>query len=146
GARACPVRRDDDRLRPHHSPLHHDPSAGPGPRRDGVAHQPGAREQCRGGRTFPTAPCAVTIHPGRRPRTDHLLDRHRHRPVVRPRPSESALVTRYLLAGGGTAGHVNPLLALADGLREAEPDAEIIALGTKEGLESRLVPARGYEL
>lgn len=55
-------------------------------------------------------------------------------------------MTRYLLAGGGTAGHVNPLLAVADTIRAAEPDAEILVLGTAEGLEARLVPARGYEL
>jgi UDP-N-acetylglucosamine--N-acetylmuramyl-(pentapeptide) pyrophosphoryl-undecaprenol N-acetylglucosamine transferase len=55
-------------------------------------------------------------------------------------------VTRYLLAGGGTAGHVNPLLAVADRIRSREPDAVILVLGTEEGLESRLVPARGYEL
>jgi len=55
-------------------------------------------------------------------------------------------VTTYLLAGGGTAGHVNPLLAVADELRGREPADTVLVLGTREGLESRLVPARGYEL
>ena len=55
-------------------------------------------------------------------------------------------MTRYLLAGGGTAGHVNPLLALADLIRDTEPESKVWALGTAEGLESRLVPERGYEL
>ncbi|AXH95658.1 undecaprenyldiphospho-muramoylpentapeptide beta-N-acetylglucosaminyltransferase [Ornithinimicrobium avium] len=51
-----------------------------------------------------------------------------------------------VLAGGGSAGHVNPLLATADALRRRVPDVRIRVLGTAEGLESRLVPERGYEL
>ena len=51
-----------------------------------------------------------------------------------------------LLAGGGTAGHVSPLLALADCLRRRDPDVRVSALGTAEGLEARLVPERGYPL
>ena len=46
-----------------------------------------------------------------------------------------------LLAGGGTAGHVNPLLATAAQLRER--GAQVLVLGTHEGLEDRLVPAAG---
>lgn len=55
-------------------------------------------------------------------------------------------MTTYLLAGGGTAGHVNPLLAVADGLRARDSSDQILVLGTAEGLEARLVPERGYEL
>ncbi len=51
-----------------------------------------------------------------------------------------------LLAGGGTAGHVNPLLAVADALRAARPGIGLVALGTAEGLESRLVPEHGLAL
>lgn len=53
---------------------------------------------------------------------------------------------RILLAGGGTAGHVNPLLATAARLRERHPDAELVVLGTAEGLERELVPRAGLEL
>jgi UDP-N-acetylglucosamine--N-acetylmuramyl-(pentapeptide) pyrophosphoryl-undecaprenol N-acetylglucosamine transferase len=51
-----------------------------------------------------------------------------------------------LLAGGGSAGHVSPLLALADCLRRRDPAIRVTALGTSKGLEKRLVPARGYDL
>ena len=58
-------------------------------------------------------------------------------------------MTRHVsvvLAGGGSAGHVSPLLATADALRRLAPDTVITALGTARGLEASLVPARGYPL
>src|SRR5437773_4981278 len=51
-----------------------------------------------------------------------------------------------VLAGGGSAGHIEPALALADALRRAEPAIRITCLGTARGLETRLVPQRGYDL
>jgi UDP-N-acetylglucosamine--N-acetylmuramyl-(pentapeptide) pyrophosphoryl-undecaprenol N-acetylglucosamine transferase len=51
-----------------------------------------------------------------------------------------------VLAGGGTAGHVEPALAVADALRRRDPEVGITMLGTARGLETRLVPARGYDL
>jgi UDP-N-acetylglucosamine--N-acetylmuramyl-(pentapeptide) pyrophosphoryl-undecaprenol N-acetylglucosamine transferase len=53
---------------------------------------------------------------------------------------------RIAIACGGTAGHVHPALALADAYRESYPDAELLFIGTLAGLESDLVPARGYRL
>ncbi|MGI5190742.1 undecaprenyldiphospho-muramoylpentapeptide beta-N-acetylglucosaminyltransferase [Promicromonospora sp. CA-289599] len=58
----------------------------------------------------------------------------------------SSAVVSVVLAGGGSAGHVNPLLAVADEVRRREPGARVLALGTTTGLEAELVPARGYEL
>ncbi|GFG75579.1 UDP-N-acetylglucosamine--N-acetylmuramyl-(pentapeptide) pyrophosphoryl-undecaprenol N-acetylglucosamine transferase [Mycobacterium botniense] len=51
-----------------------------------------------------------------------------------------------LLAGGGTAGHVEPAMAVADALVALDPRVRITALGTSRGLETRLVPQRGYRL
>lgn len=51
-----------------------------------------------------------------------------------------------VVAGGGTAGHIEPALALADAVRRLRPDARVVALGTERGLENQLVPARGYPL
>jgi UDP-N-acetylglucosamine--N-acetylmuramyl-(pentapeptide) pyrophosphoryl-undecaprenol N-acetylglucosamine transferase len=51
-----------------------------------------------------------------------------------------------VLAGGGTAGHVEPAMAVADALTALDPDVRITALGTQRGLETRLVPERGYQL
>ncbi|MCU1519618.1 MAG: murG [Arthrobacter sp.] len=51
-----------------------------------------------------------------------------------------------VLAGGGTAGHISPLLAIAHAIREARPDARLLAVGTPGGMEARLVPAAGVDL
>ncbi len=51
-----------------------------------------------------------------------------------------------VVAGGGSAGDIEPALALADALRRSDPEIRITALGTRRGLETRLVPARGYDL
>ena len=65
----------------------------------------------------------------------------------RVRPTETVGELRsVLLAGGGTAGHVSPLLATADALRRRCPDLTVTALGTQAGLEARIVPGRGYDL
>lgn len=53
-------------------------------------------------------------------------------------------MVKVVMAGGGTAGHVNPLLATAAQLRER--GAEVIVLGTSTGLETDLVPAAGFPL
>jgi UDP-N-acetylglucosamine--N-acetylmuramyl-(pentapeptide) pyrophosphoryl-undecaprenol N-acetylglucosamine transferase len=51
---------------------------------------------------------------------------------------------RIAIAAGGTAGHVYPALALADQYRRLFPETEFLFIGTANGLESRLIPARGY--
>ncbi len=53
---------------------------------------------------------------------------------------------RVLIATGGTAGHIEPALAVADALRVIAPDTQITVLGSPRGLETSLVPDRGYEL
>src|SRR5262249_51560933 len=50
------------------------------------------------------------------------------------------------LAGGGSGGHVFPLLAVAERLQRAVPNLELVFIGTERGLETRLVPAAGYKL
>lgn len=51
-----------------------------------------------------------------------------------------------VLAGGGTAGHINPMLAIARAIREIEPDAKITMLGTQDKMEAQLVPAAGFDI
>ncbi len=53
---------------------------------------------------------------------------------------------RILFAGGGTAGHINPAIAIANFIRERYSNAEIAFVGTKNGMENTLVPQEGYKL
>ncbi len=53
---------------------------------------------------------------------------------------------KVLIAGGGTGGHINPGLAIAKYIMKKDPSAEITFVGTKKGLETRLVPREGFTL
>ena len=53
---------------------------------------------------------------------------------------------RFLITGGGTAGHINPALAIANKLREIYPEAEFLFVGAKGRMETRLVPQAGYTI
>ncbi|GAA1842182.1 UDP-N-acetylglucosamine--N-acetylmuramyl-(pentapeptide) pyrophosphoryl-undecaprenol N-acetylglucosamine transferase [Brevibacterium marinum] len=55
-------------------------------------------------------------------------------------------MTSILLAGGGTTGHISPMLAIGRELRETHLDRDVIALGTADGLEADIVPRAGFEL
>jgi UDP-N-acetylglucosamine--N-acetylmuramyl-(pentapeptide) pyrophosphoryl-undecaprenol N-acetylglucosamine transferase len=59
---------------------------------------------------------------------------------------QEGLAMSVVLAGGGTAGHIQPALAVADALRRMDPRIPLTCLGTERGLETRLVPLRGYDL
>ena len=56
---------------------------------------------------------------------------------------------RYIITGGGTSGHINPALAIADLLKQDAAkngdECKIICTGRKEGLEGELVPKAGYD-
>ncbi len=53
---------------------------------------------------------------------------------------------RVLLSCGGTGGHIYPAISIADKIKEHHPEAEILFIGTRSGMENRLVPAAGYEI
>ena len=53
---------------------------------------------------------------------------------------------KVLLAGGGTAGHINPALAIAGYIKNKRNDAEFLFIGNRGGMEQRLVPQAGFEI
>ena len=53
---------------------------------------------------------------------------------------------RVIMTGGGTGGHIYPAIAIADEIKKRFPDAEILFVGAKRGLEKTLVPDNGYPI
>lgn len=53
---------------------------------------------------------------------------------------------KVLMTGGGTGGHVNPAIAIANSIKENQPGAKIEFVGTSRGIENKLVPKEGYKL
>ncbi len=53
---------------------------------------------------------------------------------------------KLVITGGGTGGHIYPAIAIADKIKRKRPDSQILFVGTRKGMESRLVPERGYEI
>ena len=52
---------------------------------------------------------------------------------------------RILIAAGGTGGHINPALGTAGYIKEKNPSAEIVFVGTADKMEAKLVPAAGFD-
>ena len=73
-------------------------------------------------------------------------ERPGRRPGAADPPRGGAVAVHVVVAGGGSAGHIEPALAFADALRRRDPSAQVTALGTERGLDTRLIPARGYPL
>ncbi len=57
---------------------------------------------------------------------------------------ESSERMRVIMTGGGSGGHIYPAIAIADKIKEREPDAEILYIGNELGLEKDIVPGTGY--
>lgn len=55
-------------------------------------------------------------------------------------------MNKIILAGGGTGGHLFPAIAIAEGIKKRYPHSEIFFMGTKRGLETKILPDRGYKL
>src|SRR5206468_6890007 len=98
----------------------------------GLDRRPGAHQHGRGARLPARARRSPALHLLGRLLHGREPARRRLRHVAR---APGARMTTWLLAGGGTAGHVNPLLAVADEL--AATGDHVLVLGTAEGLESR---------
>ena len=113
-------------------------AAGPSvPRR--VLSWLGLGRRTAAGRAASQAAAAAAVRPRQGGRAARAAQGGRRREVGR-------MSLSVVIAGGGSGGHIEPALALADALRRADPATRITCLGTERGLETRLVPNRGYDL
>lgn len=55
-------------------------------------------------------------------------------------------MAKVLIAAGGTGGHIYPALAIAEALKEQRPDITVEFVGTRSGLENKIIPPKGYRL
>ena len=53
---------------------------------------------------------------------------------------------RAIVTGGGSGGHIYPAVAIADKIKEKEPDSEILYVGNSIGLEKDIIPGTGYPM
>ena len=53
---------------------------------------------------------------------------------------------KIMFVAGGTGGHINPAIAVANEVKRIEPNAEILFVGTEGRMETRIVPNAGFEL
>ena len=53
---------------------------------------------------------------------------------------------KVIMTGGGTGGHIYPAIAIADKIKERYPESQILFVGTKHGLEKKIVPENGYPI
>jgi len=66
-----------------------------------------------------------------------------HRAAKYPEGNDQPM--KIIFAAGGTGGHINPALAVAGYIREKHPESGILFVGTADKMESRLVPAAGFD-
>jgi len=60
--------------------------------------------------------------------------------------AKTPLKPRFILSGGGTGGHIYPALAIAEGLKQKYPEAEILFVGARDKMEMQKVPQAGYPI
>ena len=66
--------------------------------------------------------------------------------VDKSSPSEAGGIKRLIIAGGGTGGHIFPAVAIANAIKEMQPDTEILFVGAEGKMEMEKVPQAGYNI